>query len=265
MQVVGFCLKASAYLLVLLLAGLWLKPHASFTHVPVLTQEELSLSDHSAQPLFTHQHAPTANDYQISKNDRGQYNIEFVTVVNHVSPRMLIWFLKHQASLTASFKGQEWQWFQLSHPVAHNRLAVTESASVSPQTLAFGTIIEVQEVIDSEKLRMSLQVRSIGDQGISFDVLHAGYSVGKLTYDFYDTPQGVKVVFNGELGLSWPLIGPISNFYLFKKVMPEDLLDAWVLHTLETYQHMEMLIPLLHRQKLHNMATPNAQGKYTLG
>lgn len=242
MLIVRFCFKACCYLLVLLLAGLWLKPHASFTHNTV--NSTLWQTD-------TSRLTKTVATTRIIKSDHGQFIVDYVATLKGISPRQLIWFIQNQAQHTAKFNDTEWQWFQLSHPFSNSELAIIESPEPTSDRLVPGTTFEELKLLDESLWRMQLRVKSFGEQGMTFDVLHAGYRVGELNYVFYPFDGGTKITFNGQLGLNLPLIGDISNFYLFKKVMPEHLLEAWLLNNLESYQHMETLIPILHQQKLH--------------
>lgn len=242
MLIVRFCFKACCYLLVLLLAGLWLKPHASFTHNVVDT------IPWQTDPVLLETVSSKSN---IQKLEHGQFALDYVTTLNGISPRQLIWFIQNQAQYTATVNNTDWQWFQLSHPIAHSALTVIDSPDTKSDRLVPGTTFEELELLEQTQWRMQLRVKSFGEQGMTFDVLHAGYRVGQLNYVFYPVGTGTKVTFNAELGLSIPLIGEISNFYLFKKVMPEHLLEAWLLHNLETYQHMEKLIPILYQQRSH--------------
>lgn len=235
-----FLIKSTSYLLVILLAGLWLKPHASFDHNPA----ELPL----LKP-FHNETKPPIGQPTVTKFASGQYQLNYSITLDSISPRELHWFFKNQAHHFAMANNQKWQWFQLTHPGEHSQLVIIDSPDQTSDQLIPGTIFEIQEVIQEQKWKMRLRVGSFGEQGMQFDVMHSGYKVGELNYQFYPTPSGTKIDFNGWLGLDIPIIGDISNFYLFKKVMPEHLLDGWVLHNLETYQHMETLIPILYRQR----------------
>lgn len=240
MLIAQFLLKSSAYLIVILLAGLWLKPHAAFEHLPV---ESTPWQIPSSQPDAI-LHTPN-----IERLESGQYRLNYSINLEGVTPRALHWFIQNQANHFAYIDEKKIQWFQLSHPHEHNKLLIIDSPDAQSDQLHAGTVFEVQEQISEQNWRMRMRVRSFGEQGMDFDVIHSGYKVGELSYVFYPTPNGTQIDFSGTLGLDIPVLGDISNFYLFKKVMPEDLLDVWVLHNLETYQHMEKLIPILYRQR----------------
>ncbi len=245
MAFIKFCAKATCYLLVLLLAGLWLKPQAAFSEQPIQhTPWQAQL-----------QSVSLTDDYQIERSDSGAFKVSFNTELIGVSPQMLHWFYQNQADKSAEIGNEKHSWYKFSHPIEHSEIIIVESPDSHSDRIMSGTVFYQREKIGVHELNLKFQVTSFGDEGMSLQLMHSGYVVGQLDYIFKASPEGTEVSMQGKIGLDIPLIGPISNFYLFNKVYPSYVMETWLVHMLETYQHKQIIIPKLYSQKSKNRFT----------
>lgn len=235
-----FIFKASAYLLVLLLAGLWLKPQAAFQQSP-LQKSPWNIEQGETDAL--------TQNVNLRQHENGQYNFTGNLLLSNISPKMLHWFYKNQIQQTLLFNSQTMPWFRLTNPNTMVNLAIVSSADKLSNEIGYGTVFDEQTLLKDTQWQTRYKVRSFGDEGMTLDILHAGYTVGSIEYKYRKNKLGTEVNISGTIGINMPIVGQISNFYLFKKVYPSDLLDDWISNIVSSYKHMELLIPALYDQR----------------
>ncbi|MUH73276.1 hypothetical protein [Psychrosphaera haliotis] len=235
-----YFLKFSGYLLVLLLAGLWLKPQATFDSVPVMAHPWVLKSTELNESL---------RPQKLQKSTNGHYQFSATSELINVTPRMLHWFYQNQIQNKLTFNGQSLPWFKLAQPRTLSNLFIVTSPEPQNNRLLHGVVFQEQSSFDDEQWQMRYKIRSFGDEGLTLDVLHAGYAIGSIEYKYTANKNGTSIQINGSMGMNVPIIGGFANFYLFNKVYPSRLLDDWFKSTLESYRHMDQLIPILYSQK----------------
>ncbi len=250
MSVVRATSKAFCYLLVLLLAGLWLKPHAAFDKMPINSAPWLDVVGVNTKLLSsTPANATAISDAKITKGNYGHHEFSASASIKNVTPQMLHWFYMNQAEHSLRYNDQTMSWFMLSHPYEHSDIRIISSPDDRSDQIMFGTIFEQDEVFSGHKWKIQYQARSFGDKGMTLDILHSGLVIGQINYKFVQSKHGTNIYLNGSLGIDLPVIGQLSNFYLFNKVYPSHLLEHWITHLIGSYQHLEELIPALYLQR----------------
>ena len=238
-----FIAKTCCYLIVLLLAGLWLKPPVAFVPSPVV---DVPWSINPSRVIETKN---TSSNISVEESQFGGFAVFLTTHLANITPKMLHWFYRHQADRTATYAQENHSWFKFAHPNAHSEIMISDSPDPYSDQLMSGVTFVQKEVIGDHPLTVQYRIKSFGDEGMTLELLHSGYAIGLFDFQFTHSGAGTRVTLNGNVGLEIPVIGPISNFYIFNKVYPKEILNNWMQHLMESFEHKQQLIPQLYSQK----------------
>jgi hypothetical protein len=77
----------------------------------------------------------------------------------------------------------------------------------------------------------------------------AGVGFGEIRHSWGASPQGATYAVDTVIGVDWPVIGPLINALLRRRIFSEPMLHEWERHQVEEVGLLPHFLPALYAQR----------------
>jgi len=164
-----------------------------------------------------------------------------------VTPAMLAWWYQQLPLGTYLMGNETYTYYHLFHPSEHGVIEVLE-AGEGPG-ISKGALVTRRERFGSYYSKGKARVISISSNGMVVSPEVAGIQFGRIQHSFTTEPNGTAYTVHAILGSDLPLLGPVVNLYIRKRLFPEPVLKEWMRHQTEEVGSLPYFLPALYQEE----------------
>jgi hypothetical protein len=143
-----------------------------------------------------------------------------------VTPAMLAWWYQQLPLGTHKMGDTTYTYYHLFHPSEHGVIEILE-AGEGPG-ISKGALVTRRERFGSYYSKGKARVISIDADKMVVSPEIAGMHFGQIEHRFSSGPDGAIYTVHAVLGSDLPVIGPLINLYIRKRLFPEPVLKEWM-------------------------------------
>ena len=233
-------IKISAALISLfafLILLLWFKPQPNFPH-------------HSPRDLPWQ--LPDFQDAKVNMDtlDNGQIHIRIEHLpLDSISPKMVSYFYKVLPVSTVSLNGRHMPLYHIFHPTEHGEIWVEEAALNGETGMANGALIKRKEWFGPFNSKGGGRVLALDEYRLQVRPEMFGLYFGLITHSFEPVGKGTRYTLESIIGSDLPVVGPLINFYIRKKMFSPEMLKHWARHQVQEVSSLRFFAAQLFEQQ----------------
>ena len=234
---------------ILIITVLFLKPSPSFKH------------DNSRElPWIMPDYKQAKTSIKILDDGRIKMSIEHLPLIE-IEPKMVAWFYQNLPISTVEFSGQRYSWYHIFHPNEHGEITIKEPANDGVSGMGIGALVARKEWFGIYNSKGAGRIIEFSEQGMVIKPEILGLHFGEIKHSF--TQAAYTLASNGQrilgtqynvesiIGSNLPVIGPIINFYIRKKMFNPAMINEWLRHQVEEVSSLQFFLKELYYTKPH--------------
>lgn len=187
---------------------------------------------------------------QVSYTSGGIIEIEVEhPLLKGVSPEMVAWFYRQLPISTIEYLGETYPLYHFFHPTEHGTIWIEEPASDGSPGMGRGAIVARDEWFGPYDSRGSARLVSFSSDGMVALAKVAGIQFGRIQHHFIAAEGGTQYRLEARIGSDLPLLGPLLNFYLRKRIYHPAMIEQWLRHQVEEVSTLPFLLPQIYVQE----------------
>lgn len=170
-------------------------------------------------------------------------------LLRDISPQMVSWFYRYLPISTIEYQGVTYPLYHIFHPTEHGTIRVIEAATDGTPGMGLGSIIQREEWFGPYDSRGAARIVEYSDAGFLAIPEVAGIAIGEVRHSFHAVNGGTSYRVDTIIGSDLPVLGPLLNLYLRKKVFHPLMLEQWQRHQLEEVASLQFFLNKLYAQR----------------
>ena len=222
------------FIATLLVVILWLAPNRSVQHDPA---RDL--------PWKLPDYRVANTSFSVASNGQLKITIEHPPLVG-VTPAMVAWFYQNLPISTVELNGTTRPLYHIFHPSEHGSIRILEPASNGSPGMGPGALVQREEWFGPYDSKGSARITAFSDSGMTAVPEIAGLQFGEIIHSFESHKDGTRYRVQATLGSETPVIGPLFNLYLRKKIFHQAMLEQWLRHQVQEVSSLPFFLPQLY-------------------
>ena len=233
--------------IIFLITALWFKPLPNFEHEPP-----------RMLPWTLPDYKQAQTTVQILDDGRIKLGIEHLPLIG-IEPKMVAWFYQNLPISTVEISERQYSWYQIFHPSEHGQISVDEPAKDGHLGMGVGALIARQEWFGVYNSKGAGRIIEFSEQGMIVKPELLGLYFGEIKHSFVDEifilesnrQQKLGTQYNvvSIIGSDLPVIGPIINYYIRKKIFSPAMVNEWLRHQVEEVSSLQFFLKDLYDTK----------------
>ncbi len=187
---------------------------------------------------------------QVSYGPGGMIEVDVEhPLLRGISPEMVAWFYRQLPISTVAYRGTTYPLYHFFHPSEHGTIWVVEPASDGSSGMGQGAIVARNEWFGPYDSRGSARLVSFSASGMVAEASVAGIRFARIEHHFSAAQGGTRYRLQALIGSDLPLVGPLFNIYLRKRIYHRAMINEWLRHQVEEVSSLPFFLPQIYAQR----------------